>query len=195
MTMPKPAMRWLGLVLWGVLALPPVRRVLEATMTLQMLVQIPLLTIAGWWLLPLVPRRASDALAAWNCNGVSGIALVSFVAMVWMLPRMMDASLVDPWVAVAKLASVPLLIGLPLALSWPRASFVARGVYLLEVVATTFRLGWLYLVSPVRLCSNYLLGDQQQLGKIMFAIGVAIVLLLAWRLLWGRIDIEGVKGH
>lgn len=195
MTMPMPPMRWLGLMLWGVLALPPVRHLLEATMTLQMLVQIPLLAIAGWWLLPLVPRRASDVLAAWNCNGVSGIALVSFVAMVWMLPRMMDASLVDPWVAVAKLASVPLLIGLPLALSWPRAGFVVRGVYLLEVVATMFRLGWLYLASPLRLCSNYLLGDQQRLGKIMFAIGVAIVLLLAWRLLWGRIDVEGVEGH
>lgn len=195
MTVPMPATRWSGLVLWGVLALPPVRHVLEATMTLQMLVQIPLLAVAGWWLLPLMPRRASDALAGWNRNGVSGIALVSFVAMVWMLPRMMDASLDDPWVAVAKLASVPLLIGLPLALSWPRAGFVVRGVYLLEVVATTFRLGWLYLVSPVRLCSNYLLDDQQQLGKIMFAIGVAIVLLLAWRLLWGRIDIEGAKGH
>jgi hypothetical protein len=47
----------------------------------------------------------------------------------------------------------------------------------------------------VRLGSNVLVGDQLQLGKIMIAIGVAIVLLLAGWLLWGRIDIEGVKGH
>jgi hypothetical protein len=55
----------------------------------------------------------------------------------------------------------------------------------------TFRLGWLYLVSPVRLCSNYLLSDQQQLGKIMLAVGVAICLLLAWKLMLGRIGGAG----
>ena len=68
---------------------------------------------------------------------------------------------------------------------------MVRGVWLVEIVAMAFRLGWLYMVSPVRLCSNYLLSDQQQLGKIMLAIGVAICLLLAWKLMWGHIGREG----
>ncbi|HEY8229138.1 MAG TPA: hypothetical protein VIG31_01675, partial [Rhodanobacteraceae bacterium] len=95
---------------------------------------------------------------------------------------------------IAKFISVPLLIGAPLAISWPRAGFVVRGVFLVEVVAMTFRLGWLYLGSPVRLCSNYLLSDQQQLGKIMLAIGGTICLLLAWKLVWGRIDVDTARG-
>ncbi|HEX5463305.1 MAG TPA: hypothetical protein VFW88_01150, partial [Burkholderiales bacterium] len=93
-----------------------------------------------------------------------------------------------PWVEMAKYAAVPLLIGVPLAISWPRAGFVVRGVFLAEVIATAFRLGWLYLVSPQRLCSNYLLGDQQWLGECMLAIGSALFLWIAWKLLWGHFD-------
>lgn len=160
-------------------------------MTLQMLAQIPLLALAGWCLRPLVPRRATQALAPWDRNGISGLLLVSLTAMLWMLPRALDAALGVPWVEIAKFASVPLLVGLPLALSWPRAGFVVRGVFLLEVTATAFRLGWLYLVSPERLCSNYLIGDQQRLGRILLAIGAVLFLVLLWKLIWERIRVEG----
>ena len=159
-------------------------------MTLQMLAQIPLLALAGWWLRPLLPGRVVDGLAGWNRNGISGIVLVSLAAMVWMLPRAMDAALEVAWVELAKFASVPLLIGLPLSISWPSAGFVVRGVFLVEVIATAFRLGWLYLASPQRLCSNYLLGDQQWLGKIMLGVGAAISLMVAWNLIWGRMTVD-----
>lgn len=184
---------WRGPLLWLVLALPPVRHALEASMTLQMLAQVPLLALAGWWLRPWLPRRVDGALAAWNLNGVSGLVLLSLAAMVWMLPRMMDLALEVPWVETAKFASVPLLVGLPLSLSWPQAGFVVRGVFLAEVIATAFRLGWLYHVSPQRLCSNYLLDDQQRLGEILLAIGAAICLVLAWRLMWGRIVVDDAR--
>lgn len=180
--------------LWLVLVLPPVRHALEASMTLHMLVQLPLLVLAGWWVAAYLPRRLDILLAAWDRGGISGLLLASLAALVWMLPRALDASLEVAWVEVAKFIGVPLLIGLPLALSWPRAGFVVRGVLLAEAVAMTFRLGWLYLASPVRLCSNYLLGDQQLLGKTMLAVGVAVCLLLAWKLVWGRIDIKSALG-
>jgi hypothetical protein len=181
---------WVGLLLCGALAAPPVRRMLEATMTLQMLVQIPLLVLAGWLLGRAIPQRIEAAIARWNGRGIPGLLLATLVGMVWMLPRMMDASVNNGWFALAKFVSVPLLIGVPVALSWPRMGFVVRGVFLLELVATAFRLGWLYLVSPTRLCSNYLLSDQQQLGKYLLAIGIATCLVLAWKLMWGHIRVE-----
>jgi hypothetical protein len=88
-----------------------------------------------------------------------------------------------------------LLVGLPLAQSWPRSSFVVRGVFLLELIATLFRLGWLYLVSPERLCSNYLIDDQQRLGQILIAAGAMLFLWIAGKLLWGRFDLGRTAGE
>lgn len=188
--------RWwprLGALLWLALALPPVRHALESTMTLQMLVQLPLLLLAGCWVAAYAPQRFRDLLAPWNRGGITGLLLASVVALVWMLPRALDASLDVPWVAAAKFASVPLLIGAPLALGWPRAGFVVRGVFLVEAIAMAFRLGWLYLVSPVRLCANYLLGDQQRLGEILLLVGGAACLWVAWQLLWGHVGVEAAS--
>lgn len=177
-----------GAALWAALAVPPLRHALEATMTLQMLAQMPLLALAGGWLAHGTPQWFVRRIATWNHQGISGLLLASLTGMVWMLPLAMDAALDDPRFTLAKFLSLPLLVGAPVALSWPRAGFVVRGVVLLEVIATAFRLGWLYLISPLRLCSNYLLDDQQLLGRLLLALGVAIVVLLAWKLMWGRID-------
>ncbi len=177
-----------GAILWATLAVSPVRHALESAMTLQMLVQIPLLALAGWWLAQGTPGWLERSLTVWNHRGISGLLLASLTGMVWMLPLAMDAALDDPRVTLAKFLSVPLLIGAPIALSWPRAGFVVRGVVLLELIATTLRLGWLYLISPVRLCSNYLLDDQQRVGRILLVVGFAILLVLIWKLMWGHVD-------
>lgn len=177
-----------GALLWALLATPAARQALESTMTSQMLVQIPLLALAGAWLAKGLLPRFDRHLAGWDHQGISGLLLASITAMVWMLPLMLDAALADPRVALAKFLSVPLLIGAPVALSWQHAGFVVRGVVLLEVTATAFRLGWLYLISPERLCANYLLDDQIRLGRLLVAIGVAIVAFLAFKLMWGRFD-------
>lgn len=177
-----------GALLWAALALPPARRALESAMTLHMLVQIPLLALAGGWLANGTPRWLERPLSAWNHRGISGLLLASLAGMVWMLPLAMDAALDNPRAELAKFLSVPLLVGAPIALSWPRAGFVVRGVVLLELIATMLRLGWLYLISPERLCSNYLLDDQQRLGKILLVAGFAVLLILAWKLMWGHVD-------
>lgn len=182
-----------GALLWMLLVVPPIRQALQATMTAQMLVQIPLLVIAGWLISGAVPRRVDAALARWNSAGVTGVLLASVTAAMWMLPRMLDASVDEAWVAAAKFTSIPLLIGVPLALSWPLMTFVVRGVFLLELTASAFRMGWLYLVSPVRLCSNYLMSDQQRLGRLLLVLGAALCLLLAWQLIWGRVRVDRIE--
>jgi hypothetical protein len=193
----RPALRCalLALLVCALLATPPLRALLESTMSLQMLVQIPLLAATGWWLAGAVPRGADDAIATWNAGGVSGLVLASMAALLWMLPRALDGAVDLPWVAAAKFASVPLLIGLPLGLSWPRMGFVVRGVLLLEFVATCFRLGWLYLASPQRLCSNYLIDDQQHLGRFLLVIGAEVLLLLTVKLMFGRFRLADAAPH
>ena len=176
-------------LLFLVLLAPPVKHALEESMTAQMLVQIPLLVIVGLlrWRGRCRPAY-SAVIADWNYGGVSGLVLLTVTSVFWMLPRTLDAAVTDPLVAAAKYVSVPLLIGLPLALSWPRMGFIVRGVFLVECIATFFRLGWLYLISPDRLCNLYLLEDQQRLGQLLLLIGAAVFLGVAWKLVWGRFD-------
>lgn len=175
-------------LLYAALLLPPSRRLLEGSMTLQMLVQLPLLIGTGYLLHEAVPAPLAAVIARWNQHGITGLVLASLAGMFWMLPRSLDAAVSLPWMAFAKFASAPLLIGLPLGLSWPQMGFVVRGVFLLELIATFFRLGWLYLVSPVRLCNNYLLDDQQRSGEIMLVIGGLLLAGVVAKLLWGRFD-------
>jgi hypothetical protein len=175
-----------GILLPLLLAAPPLRRTLEASMTAQMLVQIPLLAIAGALLSRWLSGHTVRRLESWNRGGVTGLIVVAFSAACWMLPLSLDAAAASAEIDFAKFLTVPLLIGLPLALSWPRMGFVLRGVVLVEAVATLFRMGWLYLISPVRLCNSYGLSDQQRLGEWLLMAGAAIVLWTAWRLLWGR---------
>lgn len=178
----------LAAVLFLALLAPPVKHALEVSMTTQMLVQIPLLVCVGWLLRAAMPTRALALTASWDYRGLTGLVLASVAAVFWLLPRWLDAGVTEPRMAGAKYLTVPLLIGLPLAVSWPRMSFVVRGVFLLEFIATLFRMGWLYLIWPDRLCNNYLLNDQQRLGQYLVLIGVSFCILVGWKLLWGRFD-------
>jgi hypothetical protein len=175
-------------LLFLVLLAPPVKHALEQRMTTQMLVQIPLLVIVGLFIARSLPDRVTAMIDDWNCRGIGGLVLATVTSMFWMLPRMLDASVTDALLATAKYASTPLLIGVPLALSWPRMGFVVRGVFIVECIATLFRLGWLYLISPERLCNLYLLEDQQRLGQWLLLIGAALFLAITWKLVWGRFD-------
>ncbi|MEO8718616.1 MAG: hypothetical protein ABI423_10415 [Burkholderiales bacterium] len=170
------------------LALLALRPLLEARMTAQMLLQIPLLVCVGVVLGHVLPARWSAHVAPWNRGGLSGLVLATVAVMFWMLPRSLDAAAREPLMDVAKHLSLPLLAGMPIALSWPRAGFVIRGVVLLELVASCFRLGWLYLISPLRLCNNYALDDQRRLGAWLLVIGFALLAWIAFKLLWGNMD-------
>lgn len=183
----------LAMILLLILMLPFVKNALEASMTTQMLVQIPLLVLVGWLLQDAIPKRLVANIAAWNSHGMAGLILTMFAAAYWMLPRTLDAATGNTLMAMAKYSLVPLLIGLPLALSWPRMNFIIKGVLMLEFIATLFRLGWLYATSPSRLCNNYLLGDQQRLGQYMLIIGAVLLAWIMFKLLFGRFEARATK--
>ena len=182
------ALAALAALIYAGLLLPPVRGVLVAGMALQMLVQIPALILVGWLAGRALPPRVHASVEVWNRGGINGVILAGSAAAFWMLPRWLDAAVAQSWVAAFKFVSVPLLIGVPLGLSWPRMGFVTRGFVLVEFVAMLFRLGWLYRVTPLRLCNSYLLGDQQRTGVYMLLLGVGVLLVAILVLMGGSFD-------
>lgn len=182
-----------GLGILTLLTSPPLRHLLEGHLVTHLLLQIPLLAAAGALLgqaLPdssdrqsekgqTRPGKARAAWSAWNAGGLPGLLLALFTAAFWMLPRSLDAALTEPAVAAAKFVSLPILLGLPLALSWPRLHPIARGFVWTNLLSMLGFLGWLYLAAPVRLCNFYLLDEQALLGRALLGTGAALAVYLA----------------
>ncbi len=169
-----------GLALAALLTLPPVAGVLEACMVGHVVIQIPLLVMAGWLFGSAIKAAAAAKTRALlqSCNGegIPGLLLAVFAALFWMLPRSLDATLVEPVVELGKFVSVPLLIGLPLCLSWHRLPSIVRGFVWANLVSMLAALGWLYLEAPVRLCNSYLVDQQAMLGRALLLIAAAVAL-------------------
>lgn len=151
----------------------PVKSSLESTMASHVLIEIPILILLGAGLGRVILSLNNHFLLRFDRGGIAGILITSFTVGFWMIPRWLDASLIDTDISVAKFISLIFLAGVPLAISWERLGFIARGVVKIEFLSMLFRLGWLYLISPDRLCNSYLLEDQVWLGKGFLILGFA----------------------
>jgi hypothetical protein len=182
---------WLAAAAWTALAIPPARAWLESSMTLHMLVQLPLLALTGFCIgvawraaASRTAQRGLLALQSFNAGGTTGLIAASFAMVLWMLPRALDLARLDPSIEALKFASVP-AAGMAVALSWPRLPTIARAVLHLEVIATLLRFGWGYLAAEERLCLAYLAGDQQRTGELLLWAGAAYALAAVWRPMFG----------
>ena len=177
-----------GVLLFFVLAAPLSRQILEGSLTMHMLVQIPLLVISGW-LIGKTQRLSSDvrgsaAVRAFNRQGVTGIVLFACVALLWMIPRLLEQSLAEPGAMIAKFVSLP-LAGIALAWSYPIAPPILIGVLLAHAVSMLAAMGWVYLTAPTRLCNAYLAEDQALAGMTLLGIAGTLALAIGWRTLFG----------
>lgn len=164
--------------LWGMLWLWPLRVGLERDMALHMTVQLPLLAGVGLLLAASFrlhePRRLSEA----DWLGIPGLVLVVLTTSFWMLPRMLDMAVADPLTDLAKFLSLPLLAGVPLALSWRRMPALGRAFVFANFIPKLGAVGGLYLAAPIRLCSYYRLDQQAAAGWALIA--AAAVLGMLW---------------
>jgi len=170
------ALRWLLALLPLALLWPTLRHAIESRMLLHMLLEWPLLFVAGWsahrlfgpWL---------RALAVLDWRGWSGAVFVSCVAIFWMLPSSIDAALLSTPMAAAKYASWWRgggCAGRKLAAHWTRKCCCSSWATVSWMTATA---GMLYLDTPQRLCVSYLIDDQRWTGTglIVLAVGLGVV--------------------
>ncbi|MBY4597253.1 hypothetical protein K3217_17205 [bacterium BD-1] len=164
-------------------AAPPARALLEGSMSLHMLVQVPALVVTGYWLAAGLPPRAHRALQSFNAHGLTGWTLASLGLAFWMLPRALDAAVANPGVDAAKFA-VLLLVGLATRLSLATSGTIVQLFFVGNWGWMTATAGLLYAEAPDRLCNAYLLGDQALAGYGLLALALAVATL--WCLRLGR---------
>lgn len=169
------------------LASPPGRQLLEARLATHMLVQMPALVLIGIGVSRLSAGALGAHAATWNRGGATGLLLALAISMFWMLPRSMDAALVDMRFEVGKFVSLP-VAGVALAWSYPRAGTIVKGVLNAHVVSALGVMGWAYLAAPVRLCNAYLASDQATAGAGLLGAGAALSAYFAVRILCGPIQ-------
>jgi hypothetical protein len=168
-----------GIGMIAVLALPATREWLEREMITHMLVQIPLLVFAGVLLTAGITRSWQARIAAWNRLGIPGMLLAIFISSWWMVPRALDSVLASPIAELWKFVSLPLLVGVPLALSWGPLGTIGRGFVVANVLPMWAVVGWLYIAAPVRVCNYYLLDQQVVAGRGLLWASIAAGALTA----------------
>lgn len=193
----RPRLRrgWVLAAAYLLLAAPPLRGWLEAGMVSHMLVQLPLLVGLGAAAVAWLPAGWRRRLDDCNAAGLPLTLLALFAAAFWMLPRSLDAALNAPLMELAKFLSLPLLVGMPLALSWRRLPLIGRGFLWSNLVSMLVVLGWLYSAAPVRMCTNYLVDQQQLLGRSLLLLALGLALWLAGQVLFGGGPGPAVQGR
>jgi hypothetical protein len=162
---------------------PVLRHTVESRMSLHMLGEFPLLFIAGWSASGLCLRRVQAR--RWlrgqrqlDWHGWTGATLASGVALVWMLPSALDAALLWPAVAAAKLASW-WLAGWLLADGWRRMDAEVTLFFVGNLAWMLATAGLLFVDAPDRLCVNYLQDDQRRAGIGLVLWALALIALAA----------------
>jgi len=173
----RGAMALMAAALLCLLAWPGVRHGLEASMTRHMLVQYPLLALAGYLLAAALPQRWTVRLHRWNAHGISGLFAAALMLAILMVPRVLDLALVDGRIETLKYLAL-LACGAAIRLSWRPAGLLVQGFFLGNALPMMAVVGNLYESSPLRVCNAYLLDDQARLGQMLVWISAAIA--AAW---------------
>ena len=152
-----------ALLVWILLTIEPLDRLFDERMALHMLLQVPLLLLAG----VLAGRSLSHTFGArLDPHGLSSLFFFLGTLAFWMLPLSFDAAVVNSWHDL--LMHINLFVAgalLPGAIG--RMSFAVRaaaGIYLTAMLATA---AMVYLNSQSLICNVYTIEMQKETGRCL----------------------------
>lgn len=162
------------------LSLPPMRVLIERSMVWQMLIQIPLLVLGGFFLAQyykdngIVTPKWRNILNSWNTYGLTGFFLAQSILIYWMIPLNIDRAILLYDVDVLKIFTL-ILSGILLQSSFRIAPFVIQIFFLGYFIAMLVWLGLYFLETSVRLCNVYSLDSQFNTGYgLLFLSGILL---------------------
>ena len=170
-------MAYVGILILALVLGTPLGGFLESSMAAHVMIELPLLALAGYLMARPFRHKWSQTLSIFNYGGIPGILVAAFTMAFWMIPKWLDSSLMHVDVAWLKYFSVTFLVGFPLSLSWGALHPLIAALLKIEFLVMLARVGWIYLISPERLCSNYLLDDQVLLGQGLLVVAAGLGLI------------------
>jgi hypothetical protein len=140
----------------------------------HMVVQMPLLVLAGWLTRSAWPRRsAQQFMAAWNVYGLNGFFLMFLILAYWMLPSAIDRAVVLPQADALKLLT--LVVGGALSKhAIDRSPTVLQLFFVTLTVSMLIWLGFYFIPTELRLCNAYSLANQASTGWGLIGLGIAV---------------------
>ncbi|KPF48362.1 hypothetical protein IP87_03130 [beta proteobacterium AAP121] len=155
------------------LSLPPLRVFIEQSMVWHMLVQMPLLVLAGACAAAVWPQALGGRWARCNRYGLTGFMLAQCITAYWMVPALVDRAVVLPSADAGKLATL-WLAGVALRQGWVQAPLAVQLFFLGYGLPMMAWLGFYFLSTDLRLCNAYSLESQLRTGQGLLALSAAL---------------------
>lgn len=170
-------MAWLVVLLAIAPSLPALRFLLASSMMFHMLIQLPMLIVAGYLLSTAYqPKFFQYSLYQY----LSCWLWILLAGMFWMLPISLDKALLNPYWDLFKILTL-LVSGVLLrpALASPK---ILSLFFIGSTVMMLFFIGYFYQDSDLRLCNSYLLESQKTAGIGLIFLAFAILFIAAYKL-------------
>lgn len=160
------------------LSFPPLRVLIEQSMVWHMVVQMPMLVVAGWLIAQALPSPLSTIMR-WNRLGLTGALTAQLILAYWMLPIAIDRAIILPVSDIAKVLSL-LVCGLALRDTFLRAPVVVQVFFVGYGLSMLLGLGIYFTKTEQRLCNAYSQDSQIATGQGLIALAIlAAVMWLA----------------
>jgi len=161
-------------ILAGALSVPPLRSVIEQSMTWHMVFQMPLLVAAGALAARVLPAPVLPGKwISFNLFGLTGFMAAQGIIAYWMLPSAIDRAVVDPGFDVLKLLTL-FVSGMLLRDAFQRAPMALQLFFIGYWVSMMCWLGIYFATTDLRLCNAYSLESQLTTGWGLLALGLLL---------------------
>jgi len=150
---------------------------LEGDMARHMVIEFPLLLLAGAAVGRVLQERFGAQIACCNQMGLTGFVFASLTLAYWMIPAALDAALGDEWMAAAKYVSL-VVSGALLRSSFRVAPLAVQLFFVGNFALMTATVGLIYQTAPQQLCLNY--GTDAQLAAGESLVALAVISACTW---------------
>ena len=175
----KKSLTWLILLCAIALSVPPFKQLIATSMAIHMLVQMPLLVLAGYLIMAYFTQHQAESKQYPLAVSAAQWLWIYLSTMFWMLPISLDKALIYPAWDAFKILSL-LITGAILKVVFQSHRLLAL-FFIGSIVMMLFFAGFNYQQSDIRLCNAYLIQSQQITGVGLIIIASSLLLFLFWQ--------------